>query len=477
MMRAPLLLGAGLLSALLLVGGCVLRPEGAADEGRALEYAGRPFEKPLEQRQLPELPAEPAWQDVVRRAMLANGDLEAAYFEWAAAFHRVDMAATWPNTNLSLSFEYMIDTPDPMADRWNRTSIAASPDAMANLELPFKTAKSGEVAFEQARAAGKKFLAKKYEVRRQVLQGWLDYALMAEMARIQRDNVALLKMLAETAGNRVQAGAPQQDLLKSQIEHRLAENELAKTESQLAGMRAMLNGMLARPADAALAAPAALPEPRKVQADDAKLIAAAVSQNPELDALARVVASRENALELARMKFIPDINPVGGLTGSMEKFLGAMVALPTTWPMIQAGVREAEAMLRADQAMARQVRSERGASFVAALVAMRNAERQVALFRDTIAPKAEQALDSSRQAYAAGQVSFVELIDSQRTLLEIRRMIAEARVEREKRLAEIEALAGVDAESIGTPPLGPDTAQPGGPPLQRWGIDSSPPRE
>jgi outer membrane protein TolC len=161
------------------------------------------------------------------------------------------------------------------------------------------------------------------------------------------------------------------------------------------------------------------------------------------------VAARRDALELARMQYIPDVNPSAAFTGSVQA-LGAMVVLPTTIPAIRAAIEEARAMLRSAEAVARQTRADRGANFIAALYALRSAEKQVGLFRETVLPKAEQALASSRQAYAAGQVGFVELIDTQRTLLDVRRMIAEARIAREKRLAELEALAGVDVEAIGS---------------------------
>jgi outer membrane protein TolC len=98
----------------------------------------------------------------------------------------------------------------------------------------------------------------------------------------------------------------------------------------------------------------------------------------------------------------------------------------------------------------RQTRRDRAASFVAALYAMRNSERQAALFRDTILPQAEQVLSSARSLYATGGQSFTDLIDAQRTLLDVRLMIAEARTEREKRLAELETLAGVDVETLGS---------------------------
>jgi outer membrane protein TolC len=331
---------------------------------------------------------------------------------------------------------------------WDRTTVTAQPDPMSNLALPMKVRQAGRVALADAQAAGERFRSAKFDLQRQVLTAWTDYAAMAEQVRVARENVALLKLLAETADNRVRAGAPQQDLLKAQIELQMAENELGTMESRLPQMRAMLNAMLGRAADTPLPAPATLPAPRPLFGTDAELIEAAVDQNPELAALSREVQGRRDALELARMRYIPDINPVAGFTGSIEQFVGAMVSIPTAIPMIRAQIQEARADLRRMEAMQRQTKLERGAAFVSALFAMRNSERQITVFRDRIRPAADLALDNSRQSYAAGSVSFVELIDSQRTLLDVRLMIAEAVAARERSLAELEALAGIDIETL-----------------------------
>jgi len=80
---------------------------------------------------------------------------------------------------------------------------------------------------------------------------------------------------------------------------------------------------------------------------------------------------------------------------------------------------------------------------------MRNAERQTAFYRERVLPAAEQLVNSSRSEYAAGTVGFADLIDSQRILITVRRAAAQVWIEREKRLAEIEALAGVDIETLG----------------------------
>src|SRR5687768_3363479 len=74
--------------AMLLVGGCVLAPKKeATEEKRRVEAAGEPYRSAPGRRALPDLPDEPSWQEVLHRAFLASGELEAAYFEWAAAVH------------------------------------------------------------------------------------------------------------------------------------------------------------------------------------------------------------------------------------------------------------------------------------------------------------------------------------------------------------------------------------------------------
>jgi outer membrane protein TolC len=438
-----------------LLAGCVLAPRGTTEEQAAARAAGQPFATPLEQRDVPDLSPEPHWQDVLRRAFLTNGELEAAYFEWSAALERIPQVANYPNTNLAPSFSYMFSSDRMKA--FDRTTVNVGFDPMENLALPTKVAKAGKVALEEARAAGQRFLATKFELQRKVLTAYLDLALMEEKIRVQRDNVSLLKLLSDTATDRVQAGGNQLDMLRAQTQHRLAENELSRTESEHHAMLAMLNGMLGRAPDAPVVLPTGLPAPRPASVDDATLIAVAVDRNPELAGLASRVAGRREALELARMAYLPDVNPLAGFTGGVSQIVGAMLILPTTVPEIRGKVNEARAMLKASEATLRQTRSDRAARFVAALYLMRNSERQAAIFEQAILPRAQQMLAGSRQAYATGTGSFVDLIDAQRTLLDVRLMIAEARVEREKRLAELEALAGVDIETLAGPTTAPST--------------------
>ena len=439
----------------LLISGCVLAPKGAKHEQAALRTAGQPYQRRFGRRELPQLPPEPGWRDILHRAFLANGDLEAAYFEWAAAVSRIQQAGAWPNTSVSVGFEYMFSGESMKA--WDRTTVTVAPDAMENLSFPTKTYQSAKVALDNARAAGERFHAAKFDLQRKVLDEYLEYALLAEKARIQRENAALLKLMFDTAHFRVEAGAPQQDVLRAEIAYRLAENELRTTESGLSQRRVALNAMLAREPSAPLPPPTRVPVPRAVPEDDAVLLAMAVDRNPELAALAHQVRGRRDALELARMQYIPDFNPLAGFTGSVEQFVGLMVSLPTVIPEIEGGIKEARAELRQMEAMYRQTTLDRAAAFVAAAYALRNSERQVTVFEQQVLPRAEQVVGIARGSYATGGTSFTDVIDIQRTLLDLRLMITEAKIAREKSLNEMERLAGVDIETLSLPATRPTT--------------------
>ena len=57
------------------------------------------------------------------------------------------------------------------------------------------------------------------------------------------------------------------------------------------------------------------------------------------------------------------------------------------------------------------------------------------------------ALASTRASYASGAVSLRDLLESSLMLLDAREMLAQLLAEREKMLADLEALAAVDAEA------------------------------
>jgi hypothetical protein len=425
-----------------LAGGCALRPPGEKAERQRLAEAGRQY---VELVELPPLPENPGPEDYLHYAFFANADLQARYWEWAAAIEKVPQVSSWPN--IALPFSFML-SPGNMK-LWDRTTLGLMNDPMTNIPFPTKLSTAGSQALEEARAAGLRFESAKFLLQGRVLSAYYDLALLAESLRIQEENVSLLRVIARQAAVRVQTAAgAQPDLLRAQTELDLAANDLANLQSQVAPTVARMNALLGRPADAPVPLPAAVPPARPLPLPDDQVIRLGSERSPALAALARDVAGREDALALAQQAYLPDFGLSFSITGSMSQMAGGMLVLPTRFEAIRAGIDQARAGIRAAEAVRKQYERDLAASFVLNLSVLRNDERQVALFEDTVIPRARETVRVAQAAYATNQIAFADLMEAERTLLDARLVVAQLRTEREKALAAIETWSAVDVETL-----------------------------
>jgi outer membrane protein TolC len=302
---------------------------------------------------------------------------------------------------------------------------------------------AAKIALKDAQAAGARY----GEMRRQVIQratrAWLDYTLSAEEIRLQKQDMDLLKMGERSAAASLSTGGSQQTLLDAQMASAFGWEKLHELETMLESQRAGLNAMMRRPVKAALTPPAQLPPPAAMTLSDDQLLDLAAGNDPKLAALARDVQGRAEAIKLAKLQYLPDFNPQFAFTGNISQMIGAGLSMPfDRLPAIKALVRAAHDQWRASAARYEQAKFDRAAQVVAALVMMRHNEHNVMLFSQQVMPAARQAVASLRNEYAAGAVPLMQLINAQRTLLGVQRTIAEARIGREKYLADLEAVVG-----------------------------------
>ncbi|MCA9396045.1 MAG: TolC family protein, partial [Candidatus Omnitrophica bacterium] len=73
---------------------------------------------------------------------------------------------------------------------------------------------------------------------------------------------------------------------------------------------------------------------------------------------------------------------------------------------------------------------------------LKDAQRQIQLYRDALVPKAEQSLKASETAYSSGSVEFLNLIDSERSLLNFQLAYYRSIRDYEQRFAELEMIVG-----------------------------------
>jgi outer membrane protein TolC len=423
----------------LLIAGCTVHPVGEHEEREAAQAVGKPFEKPVEDRQFPQLPDNPSTDQLVQYALLANAELEQRYWEWRAAIEQIPQDGTQTSTpNIAAG-----TTITRGQDSLSASTLALSNDPMTDIKWPSKLDAAAQQALENARAAGRRFRKAQFELRAKVLDAQYDYALNAELIRLEQSDHQLLETILSVTQSRSGAGlANQQDILKVANELDLTANDIANMESQLPGQRAALNVLLGRAPETSLNPPTQLPQAVSIRYSDDQLLGLATKQNPELQALADQISAQKQGIRLAHLQYIPDFNLSVGtdLMGISQSLLGQATIPIFRYEAIEAAVRQAQANLNATEAMRRQAGNDLSAQIVGDIATFRDARRQLDLISTSILPRVQRMIDVVQTEYESGQASLLDLLDARRTLIEMERLEANLRVTQAKRLDDVEAI-------------------------------------
>ncbi|HVT90823.1 MAG TPA: TolC family protein [Tepidisphaeraceae bacterium] len=427
---------------LLLVAGCTSHPAGEKEErARAMQ---------MEAIDRPVLPENPTVEDLVNYALLSNAELDRQYWDWRSAIEQIPQDGTQP-TNVAIAGGVPIMEG---STSFKKSSVTLSNDPMADILWPSKPTLAAKQALEMAKAAGVRFVKTRYEIRAKVLAAYFDYASTAELIRLEQRNGQLLQTMVTSTEARNRAGSASQiDVLKSSNELDMSRNDLASMQAQLPAQLAALNALLNRAPDAAVPLPAELPAVHRIEKSDADLLALAAKQNPELIALAHEVETRNQGIEIAKLQYLPDFSAsISTDMAGMAQNLMGMITVPfLKYEAINAAVAQARANLRAAQAMRRQEVHNLNAEILMDITTVRDADRQLELFDQTILPRLQRMVEVSRTAYENGQSSLLDFLDSQRSLIAIQRLVVNLRTGREKSLANLEAATA----SVLTTPVNP----------------------
>jgi outer membrane protein TolC len=290
--------------------------------------------------------------------------------------------------------------------------------------------------------------------------GYLDAA-----TRSLESDRAILTHFEELARARYAAGSGlQQEVIAVQADISRLDARLAEVAERRAARVADLNAI--RDRRGAALTPHHPPEvPAVADLSWETLRERALSRRPELRAAAARIEAAQTEIELADASGAPDFTvgltyawvdrrsdvdvadngqDVFGVTGG--------ISLPVWRGVVEAGVEEASQRRLAAEARWRAAVAEIDRELESVRGRLGEILRRVRLFEGTLRVQAEHALQSAEAAYAAGRIDAVALLDSERTLLDVRLSSARARTDLAIAVAELEAaVAGpLDMASAGS---------------------------
>lgn len=171
----------------------------------------------------------------------------------------------------------------------------------------------------------------------------------------------------------------------------------------------------------------------------------ALYHSPEVEAAYQ--RWRASAERLPQVRALPDprlrfgffLDEVETRTGAQQARVGVSQRFP--WPGTLGG-REALARRLAVSREREGEANRIAASIHRAWFEHTDAHRRVRLFERTLIPKAEQSLRASLAGFRAGETSFLDLLDTERTLLEFALSAERAKADRGQALARLQRLVG-----------------------------------
>ena len=356
--------------------------------------------------------------DLVALAWRDNATLAAARAQWEAMQEAPVVERALPNP---MFFYGAMDRTDrfPGGDEQRFKMEQTVP-------WPGKRGLKGRIAEQDAARMGFDYEAMRREIAMQVREGYYDLCATRKSRGILEIEESVLKQLTRVAESRYSAGeVSQQDVAKAQAEITMVRARRLELEAQETTLTARLNTLLNRPADAALSI-AVEPPPRTAPVAPASLPVSAETNRPEVMA-SQTLAERSRLQEaLMRKEYLPDVTVGVEYRRFEDEDDMAMVMIGIDLPIWlrrnAAGVREAAKQLASNRAAVEAAR--RAAQFDArdAAFKLQTAQRTLELYEKELVPQAERRFTASDAGYRAGKVDFMDLLESERFLLNARLM-------------------------------------------------------
>lgn len=364
-------------------------------------------------------------QSYLTQALAANPQLQVFEQRYEAAMQRIPQASSLPDPMFQVtSFVESVQT---------RTGPQENV-FMLSQKLPWfgKLSSREDAASAEAEALWYAYQNQQLMLARMVSLAFYEYGYTEEAIRLTEENRDLLRKLEPIVEEKVRAGADLNALLRLKVEIGKIDDRLQTFKQKRVAQSAKLGELLALTGSEVLPWPD-WEAPERVQPDGLSMAAAIRANNPELQMLERKITSAEARREIARLESYPDItlgfnyiqtgnptvNPNTPDAGQDPWGFTVAVNIPIWFEKYDAAKAEALASKRSFESEYDNRYNALRAELSASLAILKDANRRLELYGEELLSLAEQAVENSRTSYEGGRTGILEVIDSERSLLDL----------------------------------------------------------
>lgn len=388
-------------------------------------------------------PSELTVDDVIQIVLTRNPTLAqmAAVAEAAAARYPQLISLEDPNFAAS---QY----PSSIGSR--NVEFAYRLEASQRLPYPGKRALRGQNALAEARAASSDVEDTRLQLVESARMAFFDYFLVERALEVNRQNLELLQEFRSNAESRYKTGlVTQQDVLQADVEIGRQRERLLTLERMFPIAIARLNTLMHLPPDAPLAPPPKQLGRSGELPDVTQLRALALSRRPDLLAIVSRIEAERTALALACKEYKPDFEVMAaydaawqGTDRDLRTMVGVRMNLPVRLAKRDAAVAEARAKIAQRQAELDRQTDQTNFEVQQAYEQVRESERAMRLYEETILPAARENVKAAQTAYVTAKIPFLSLVEAQRSLVGLLDRSYETTAEYHRRRATLERVTG-----------------------------------
>lgn len=386
---------------------------------------------PLDYQSLKEL----SLSDSLDLAMKANPDIAVAIREREALEGRKVQAATRPNPYVSTSIQ---DT------------RSANRQIFLQLNQEFELGDKRTARMEAADAfyskADAELETKKAEIHANVVLAFYEVLVSQERVTLANSSMEVAASALDAASKRVKAGKSSPvEQTKSNIAAASANIELVQAKTQLNNSRKRLSALwginspnFERAAGDVMSIP---------NVNSMTELLDLVDAAPSVKLAKQEINAREAMTKIERSKATPNITLSAGVLNNQElgglnqALLGLSIPIPV-FDRNQGNVQEAVSRKSKAEDELVALRTKIQTNLLSQYERL-NAARQASLaLQNDILPNAQSAFDAANRGFSLGKFNFLDVLDAQRTLYQVKSQYINALLEAHQSVAEIERTVG-----------------------------------
>lgn len=391
---------------------------------------------------------------LISEALKSNPQIQAAKYRFEAAKTRIRLLRTLEDPK----FEYEYDkiTADMDAVMNGKTSPMRTFAISQEFPFPTKLFLRRAAAQKEANAYEQEYKETERKVVKEVKESYSQLFLSSKKIQLTKENLTLLSQFIEVANKKYSVNkANQQDSLKAQVEYSKLSNQLVLLEQEEKISQSRLNYFLSRSPDALISAPEETSR-KTIELTEETILKLTKENRPELKSFREMVRKAEMDYSLSKQEYLPDFmvkykrEERNGGMGSWAGMLGMTIPI-WFWDKQDSFVKEAKANVGVANA---DYRAEENAILFearAAFVKFESAKKLVEIYETGVLPQAFAAVQTAQRGYETDKISFLDLLDSLRTLKDFQMEYFEAKANMEIALADLERSVGIDLQFASLP--------------------------